>query len=776
MEERSLRVLEFHLFLQGLQTHASSEVGQALCMALRPASRPGEVEKRLQEVSEARDFLEVDGDIPLEGLAELRPILHQARAEGTCLPPQSLLQVQGTAVAADKALRFLLKSERSHPRLEEWGRKVPELRDLHEALQKAIGPRGEILDSASPELRRLRREISVLRARIRGALENLWEREDLRKVFQEQIITLRNERYVVAVKAEFKNTLPGIIHDQSQSRATFFIEPLSTLGENNELNMLLQDEMEEERRILLFLTDRVREESGEIRRAVEVLGHLDLVFAQAKWARACGATLPVLNDRGYWRIRGARHPLLGAKAVPIDLRLEPGQSTLILTGANAGGKTAALKTLGLLTLIAQSGVPIPADEGSEAAVFSKVFADIGDEQDLRENLSTFSAWIRSVAHILQEADESSLVLLDEVGGGTDPVEGAALTMAILDGLHSRGVKAMVTTHLHLLKAYGAIHPHVANVSVGFDPETLRPSYRLLYGLPGESHALLMAGKWGLPGEIVRKAHSYLGEGEQKTSQLLHSLEQTQREMERKLQEGEKIKREAEAFRRQTEILLHQTREEEKRLLTQVREEAQAAVQQARADLRLLISEFKAKGRTDLHRLGQEIQAVEERIDDWARKKKEEGRSSGAPETGPSSLDRPDAVLDRLKEVFAQRSGKKPFRPAKKGGIEYPIPSARREINLIGLRVGEAIPLVDKAIDEAFLGGLKELEVIHGAGTGRLRQAIREHLQDHPLVKGFLPGGPGRGGNGMTVADIGPAPSCRPAQRRSSKMGAEGDKR
>jgi DNA mismatch repair protein MutS2 len=611
-----------------------------------------------------------------------------------------------------------------------------------------------------------------LRARIRGTLENLWEREDLRKVFQEQIITLRNDRYVVAVKAEFKNTLPGIIHDQSQSRATFFIEPLSTLGENNELNMLLQDEKEEERRILLFLTDRVREKSKEIRRAVEVLGHLDLVFAKAKWARGCQGTLPALNDRGYWRLRGARHPLLGAKAVPIDLHLEPGQSTLILTGANAGGKTAALKTLGLLTLIAQSGVPIPAADGSEVAVFNKVFADIGDEQDLRENLSTFSAWIRSVAHILQEADESSLVLLDEAGGGTDPGEGAALTMAILDGLHNRGVKVMVTTHLHLLKAYGAIHPHVANVSVEFDPVTLRPSYRLLYGLPGESHALLMAQKWGLPAEIVRKAHNYRGEGEQKTSQLLQSLEQAQREMERKLQEGEKIKGEAEAFRQRTEILLRQTQEEEGRLLARVREEAQAVVQQARADLRLLISEFKAKGRTDLHRLGQEIQAVEERIGDWVREKSEEVKSSAGPETPPSSSVSPDATLDRLKEVFAQKSGEKSFRPAKRGRIDYPMPSAKREIKVIGLRVEEAIPLVDKAIDEAFLSGLKELEVIHGAGTGRLRQAVREHLQEHPLVRAFLPGGPGRGGNGVTVADIGPAPSSRPAQRRSSKIGAE----
>ncbi len=756
MEERSLRVLEFHLFLQDLQTRASSGVGQALCLALRPSPHMEEIERRLREVAEASDLLKLEGDIPLAGLLEVRPLLHQVRAEGTCLPPESLLQVKSTAAAAGRSQAFMRKAESFHPLLQEWTEEIPDLRDLQEELQSAIGPRGEILDSASPELRRLRREISLVRARIRQALENLWEKEELRKIFQEQIITLRSERYVVAVKAEFKNTLPGIIHDHSQSRATFFIEPLATLEENNELNLLLQDEKEEERRILLDLTARVRDRSGEISRAVEVLGHLDLVFAKAKWAHACGAKIPLLNEQGRWRLMGARHPLLGPKAVPIDLLLNREQSTLVITGANTGGKTAALKTLGLLTLMAQSGVPIPAAEGSETPVLEKVFADIGDEQNLQENLSTFSAWVRSVAKIMQEADSSSLVLLDEVGGGTDPVEGSALTMALLDGLRSRGAKTLVTTHLHLLKAYGAVHPDVVNVSVEFDPGTLRPTYRLIYGRPGESHALLMAEKWGLPHELVQKAQGYLGEGERKVSQLLQNLEKTQHEMEVRLQEAEEMKREAEGLRRQTEVLLAQTREEQERLLLQTREEARARVREAREELRRLINEFKARGRTDLHRLGQEIQAEEKKIDGWV----------SAPQ------DSPPATLSRLKEVFAQRSGKRAAKGTRRGLIDYPIPSARREIKIIGLHVEEALPLVDKAIDEAFLGGLKELEVIHGSGTGRLRQAIRDHLQEHPSVKSYFPGGPGRGGNGVTVVEIGPAPADRPAHRRANKMGAE----
>ena len=769
MEERSLRVLEFHLFLQGLQTYASSEVGQAVCLALRPSPRKEEVEKRLREVGEASDLLKVEGDIPLGGLQEVRPHLHQARAEGTCLPAESLLQVKSTAAASGKARGYLRKAGPSHPLLREVEERIPDLRDLYDELQAAIGPRGEILDSASPDLRRLRREASLVRARIRQALERLWEKEELRKIFQEQIITLRNERYVVAVKAEFKNSLPGIIHDQSQSRATFFIEPLTTLEENNDLNMLLQDEKEEERRILLALTTLIRERAREITRAVEMLGHLDLVFAEAKWAQAGGATIPSLNDHGRWNLRGARHPLLGPKAVPIDLFMDREQSTLIITGANTGGKTAALKTLGLLTLMAQSGVPVPAAEGSEMPVFGKIFADIGDEQSLQENLSTFSAWVRAISKIVQEADSSSLVLLDEVGGGTDPVEGAALTMALLDRLRSQGGKTVVTTHLHLLKAYGAIHPDVVNVSVAFNPETLRPTFRLIYGRPGESHALLMAEKWGLPHDLVQKAQGYLGEGEHKLSQLLQTLEQTQHEMEGKLREAEETRRQADSFRQQAAALSAQARKEEERLLLQTREEAREMVRQAREDLRRLINEFKAKGRTDLHRLDREIEAEEQKLGQWLLKK--HGEASGKEGALPSlAQESPPATLTQLKEAFAKRRAKKAGRSAKRGHLDYHIPSVKQEIKVIGLRVDEAIPLVDKAIDEAFLGGLKELEVIHGSGTGRLRQAIREHLQDHGSVKSFFPGGSGRGGDGVTVLEIGPAPADRLHQRRAPKMG------
>jgi len=742
MEERSLRVLEFNRFLRLFKEYATSEVGQSLSLALRPTINKVEVEHLLQEVAEARDMFQVAGDIPVAGLKEIRPLLSRIQVEGTCLLPEEFLLLRSTVEAAGRVKQFLRKMDSRYPLLREKRERIPELRFLQEKLQAALGARGEILDTASLEIKRLRQEISRARARIRQALEGLWEQESLKTIFQDQIVTLRNERYVVAVKSEFKNALPGIIHDQSQSRATYFIEPLATVDENNELNLLLKDEREEEQRILLRLTSLIRENSEDLAQAVEILGYLDLLLAKAKYARVTKGTIPLLNEDGHWRLPQARHPLIDSHSVvPVNLYLEEGKNTLIISGANAGGKTVALKTLGLLNLMAQCGIPIPAAEGSEVAVFEDIFADIGDEQSLQDNLSTFSAWIQSTARIIKGVGPSSLVLLDEVGGGTDPTEGAALTMALIDRLRESGAKTVVTTHLHLLKAYGAANQDVVNVSVEFDAATLRPTYRLIYGRPGESYALPMAEKWGFPPELVAKAKTYLGEGDRRVMELFQSLEQTQQKMEAKREEWEGLRKEAEAAREEARALSQQTQKEKEIILTQTREETQALITKAREDLRQLINDFKAQGRTDVHRLAKEITTKEEEVK----------RSFLAERT----------ELHPRKEVrIGQQSRAK--------AINYQIPEAARELNVIGLRVEEALPIMDKTIDEAFLAGLKELEVIHGAGTGRLRQAIRHHLKGHVLVKGFIPGGPGRGGDGVTVVEIGPQPGARASNRRPGR--------
>jgi DNA mismatch repair protein MutS2 len=771
MEERALRVLEFFPFLQTLKAHALTEVGQGLCLSLLPSREKGEIESRLQEVVEASRFMEEEGDIPLQGTLEIRPLLPRARAEGACLLPEDFLSIRSTLSASSRVRHFLETAAPRYARIQSLGKEIPEFDELRERLQSTIGPRGDILDSATEDLSRIRREIQKIRRRIRESLESLWGQESLRKVFQEQIITLRQDRYVLAVKAEWKNALPGIIHDQSQSRATFFVEPLTTVAENNELNLLLQDEKEEERRILLDLTAQVRKESAAISRAVALLGRFDLIFAKAKYARTSKCTIPFLNEEGFWDLRNARHPLLDPRlTVPVHLLLGKGQSTLILTGANTGGKTVSLKTLGLLTLMAQCGIPIPADEGSQVALVQKIFADIGDEQSLQDNLSTFSAWIRTTAQIVKEADSASLVLLDEVGGGTDPAEGAALTMALIDGLRSRGAKTLVTTHLHLLKAYGAIHPDVVNVSVEINPDTFRPTYRLVYGRPGESHALLMAEKYGLPVELIERAKNYVGEGDRKMGELLAGLERTQHEFEKQLRESGDLQRKAEIDREAAHAVLLRAAAEKDKLLEGARVEARQMIQEAREELRRLIQEFKTRGRSDLHRLGQGIKEQEEKFQQFLGAGKEGSETDPSSRTHHGDLKRFGAFSSLLRAP--ERSGEK-RKTGKKEElalaplVQYEMPTPARELKIIGLRIEEAIPLVDKAIDEAFLGGLGELEVIHGAGTGRLRRAVRDHLREHRLVKTFSPGGPGRGGDGVTVVAIGS--SVLPARQKMKRV-------
>jgi len=743
MKEHTLRVLEFFQFLDLLQEYTLSEVGRSNCLSLRPRHDIEKINILYGEVAEVMEILRVFGDLPLAGLYDLRTLLQASRAEGFILSPENFLKIKSTLGVAEKVKLFGQTFGPKYHHLQRWITQIPPLSGLYHTLCSTLGERGEILDSASANLQYLRLEIINLRTKIRKKLESLWAQENLKNIFQEQILTIRNGRYVLAIKAEWKNSLPGIIHDQSQSGATFFIEPFATVEENNELNLLLNEEKEEERRILKQLTDLVRENSNEISQTGQVLGYLDLLFAKAKYALATKSNIPLLNKEGEICLAEARHPFIpSSSVVPINLELKKGTSTLIISGANAGGKTVALKTLGLLTILAHCGIPIPAASESRVSIFNHIFAEIGDEQSLQENLSTFSAWVQTICQILQEADENSLVLLDEVGRGTDPNEGAALTMALLDELRERGTKTVVTTHLRLLKAYGSAHPDVVNVSVEFDIETHRPTYKLIYGRPGESYALPMAQKCGLPSGLIEKAQKYIGEGERRINELIQKLEERERQTEAKYQEYERLREEQKKLNQETKIILQQLKDGKKIILEQFRQDTLHLIETAREELRKIINDFKTKGRTDVHSLEKVIKTKEEEIKAMLLAAEE---------------DLPKAISG--KEIFQHSldaaNGKKELslRERKKVSIDFPIPNAPREINLIGLTVEDALPLVDKAIDEAFLAGLKELAIIHGAGTGRLRRAIRQHLQNHAFVKSFLPGSPGQGGDGVTVIEI-----------------------
>lgn len=756
MKEHTLRVLEFFQFLDLLKEYALSEVGRHNCLSLRPAHDIEEINILYQEIAEVMEILDTFGDLPLAGFCDLNPLLQASRAEGFILPPENFLKIKSTLGVAErvKILGQTFGSKYKH--LQSWITRIPNLENLYHTLCSTFGDRGEILDSASAQLQYLRLEIINLRAKIRKKLESLWDQENLKNIFQEQILTIRNGRYVLAIKAEWKNSLPGIIHDQSQSGATFFIEPLSTVEENNELNLLLNKEKEEERRILKQLTDLIRENSNKISQTGQVLGYLDLLFAKGKYALATKSIIPFLNKEGDICLEKARHPFIpSSSVVPINLELRRGTSTLIISGANAGGKTVALKTLGLLTILAHCGIPLPAASGSRVAIFNHIFAEIGDEQSLQDNLSTFSAWVETIRQILQEADENSLVLMDEVGRGTDPNEGAALTMALLDELRARGTKTVVTTHLRLLKAYGSAYPDVVNVSVEFDVETHRPTYKLIYGRPGESYAFPMAQKYGLSSELVEKAQKYISEGERRISELIQNLEERERQTEAKCQEYERLKEEQKKLTQETKIILQQLKNEKKAILDKFCQDTQSLIETAREELRKIINDFKKSGRSDVHSLEKIIKNKEKEIKAALVAEEEDiPKNLSGQNIFQHSLDAANE-----KKGISVEGRKKVF-------IDFQVPNAPREINLIGLTVEEALPLVDKAIDEAFLAGFKELTIIHGAGTGRLRRAIRQHLQSHTFVKSFLPGSSGQGGDGVTVIEIEPISSF--SKRKTGK--------
>jgi len=468
---------------------------------------------------ELKRILEILGDLPIRGLKDIEGILRKLEIEGSVLDVQELLEIHNQITLCKGLRRFFLKLEKIRtPHLQEKVSKLSSLKVLEREILQAINTKGEILDRASSTLSDIRHRMATVRERVKALLEHLLHQEELQPIFQEHLITLRNGRYVLLIKSDFKHRLEGIIHDQSQSRMTYFLEPLQVVSLNNEINILMAEEKEEEYRVLSDLSEKARDERENLWRDLEILGELDLLYAMARLSILLKGVEPILNEKGKIDMKDARNPILTLqqkdRVVPIDLRIGEGVRCLILSGANAGGKTVALKTLGLLTSMVQSGLPIPVAEGSEAAIFQDIFAVIGDEQNIEENLSTFSSHLLHLNQIVREAGGRSLVLLDELGVGTHASEGCALAMGFLDRLMESGASVVVTTHFDRLKAYGYLRPEVENVSVEFDEETLEPKYTLAYGSSGLSNAFLVAEKLGISEEVLQMARLYREGGEE----------------------------------------------------------------------------------------------------------------------------------------------------------------------------------------------------------------------------------------------------------------------
>jgi len=736
-------------------------------------------------------LLSMQPDLHLGGVHDLQDVLGQAERGGV-LSPSDLLHVRSSVLRARRLRQLLLANARTAPALADWGERLHDLEHVAAAISRAVSERGEVMDSASPRLARLRSEIHILQDRVSERIQRIARNPDNAAYLQETIVTQRQGRYVLPVRAEFKGKIPGIVHDQSGSGATLFVEPFSVVELNNDLRQRQAEEEEEMLRILRELSELVADEALYLHLMQDTLAGLDVILARARFADELNANAPELL--GFQRLpqftpeqhpgvildlRQARHPLLNpATVVPIDFHFSDDVFIIVITGPNTGGKTVSLKTAGLLALMAQAGMAIPAAPGSRLTLFENIFADIGDEQSIEQNLSTFSSHMNNIVRILGEATPHSLVLLDELGAGTDPEEGSALARALLQHLRDRGIPAAATTHYSEVKLFAHATAGVTNASVEFDLETLSPTYELTIGLPGRSNALAIARRLGMPREIVDLAESAIRPDSMTADSLLAEIREARdaaRQARKRAETRERIiiAREAEL----REQLAH-IEEARRATLNEAREEAQAELQALREEIRRVRARLGKGGVSQHERFVQEAEkALKARKE--AEKtlpesvESESGRISGPPRPGDivwvESLYSTGEVEDvwevdreaevrvgsfRIKLPFDQFEIKQRPQPepaAASGGYARPAQSPGMELDLRGMRVDEALEALDDYIDAAYLAELPWVRIIHGKGTGALRQVVRDFLRNHPVVSRYRSGEAGEGGGGVTIA-------------------------
>jgi len=784
MDKKTLRRLEYHKVLEQLAAFAGSPLGRERVLAMAPADDLDLILRWQAETSEGRELLRLDPTAELGGWKDIRTQLRRA-ARGAVLEPEDLIAVADTLTAGRMIKGFFNERGERYPLLADLALSLVSLPEMERKIKKAVLPGGGITDGASPELAQIRRKIVNAQARIKEHLEHVIRSPNYQKYLQDPIVTVRDGRYVVPVKIEYRAQVPGIVHDQSASGATLFIEPMAVVEKNNELRRLAVAEKQEVLKILTELTAGVAENAGAIEISLDALGELDFIMARAEHSRKLDAWAPALEGEAFLDIRRGRHPLLKGEVVPVDLRLGGDFDTLVITGPNTGGKTVTLKTAGLLVLMAQSGLHIPAGEGSRLGVFRRVFADIGDEQSIEQSLSTFSSHMTNIVEIVRRAGRDSLVLLDELGAGTDPAEGAALAQAILERLHAACVKTVATTHYSELKNYAFTRERVENASVEFDAITLRPTYRLLIGKPGRSNAFEIAARLGLPGELVEKARGFLTVEQAQVEELVRNLERTQQEAEVERQRAAILAEEAGVLKEKYEKMEVDLAARRESILARAAEEAAALVRSAGREAEAAVKELREK-------LAEEAARAREGAIREAREKLQKLQhrvSRAVPEKRPAG-DAPED-LRSSEEVFLPKFNQRGYvlTPPGPGGevqvqvgiikmnvplkelrrLEKPAPAEGRtgvagvllgkareispELDLRGQYAEEALLQVEKYLDDACLAGLSRVFLIHGKGTGSLRTAIHKQLKGHRRVKSFRLGEHGEGGFGVTVVDL-----------------------
>ncbi|NLL46095.1 MAG: endonuclease MutS2 [Clostridiales bacterium] len=782
--EKSLNTLELPAVLEMLCAEAVSESAKERAVALRPSANIYEIADRLKETSDAKALIAINGNPSFYGVKDVSGALVRAQ-RGGMLSTRELLDIAGVLRAARTVKSYSAAEGTSLAGL------FASLRGnkyLEETITNSITGEDEIADAASSELAAIRRHMRAASARVREALQKIISSPSYSKALQDPIITMRSDRYVVPVKAEHKNSVPGLVHDISASGATLFIEPMQAVKANNEIRELQAKEEKEIERILMALSAEAAAYRENIGSDFSILVELDLIFARAKLSYKLNCSEPEVSDKGGLVLRRARHPLLPQKsAVPIDIALGGDYDTLVITGPNTGGKTVSLKTLGLLCLMAQCGLHIPVDDGSRVCIFEKIMADIGDEQSIEQSLSTFSSHMTNIVQILEEAEENTLLLFDELGAGTDPVEGAALAIAIIEYARSRGAKIAATTHYAELKIYGTSTPGVMNASCEFDVETLRPTYRLVTGIPGKSNAFAISERLGLPRAIIADAESRLDSGSADFEKVLSELDERRQRMEKEQLEIKKLLLKAEEDEKKAAEYRKLIEREKEKAAKIARREADSILEEARRtadevfdELSRIRRESAKENWQEVNTTGSEIMRKINKAQDSMRRtsEKEAPAPSSRPVKAGDTVEilsigtkavvesvSPDRVLTlkagimkitaredevRLLEGETIKSAK---RIIAKSEAKLRTEAAKPEIDVRGMMSDEAVSAVEMFIDSAVLGRLETVRIIHGKGTGALRAAIQASLRKNRQVKSFRLGVYGEGESGVTIAQL-----------------------
>ncbi len=785
--EKSLLKLELDRVLEMLAERAGSELGKAGCRALRPVSDLEEVQALLSQTTAACDLSTRKGYPNFYEAQDVSFSLERAD-RGGALNPKELLRIAGTLRCA-RVVRGYTAEDEAPTVLDELFKCLTPNKYLEDKIFGAILSEEEIADNASPALADIRRHMKVQSAKIRESLQKIISSPAYAKSLREPIITIRDGRYVVPVKSECRNDVPGLVHDVSGSGGTLFVEPMSAVNANNALRELELKEKKEIERILAELSAEAANHREDINTNVTLLVQLDMVFAKAKLAYHMRAWAPEMNDQGRVELRKARHPLLDPKtAVPITLRLGTDFDSMVITGPNTGGKTVTLKTIGLLTLMAECGLHIPAGDGSRLSTFHAILADIGDEQSIAQSLSTFSSHMKTIVDVVEECDDRTLVLFDELGAGTDPAEGAALAIAIIEFCRTMGSRVVATTHYAEMKLYAMQTSGVINASCEFDVETLRPTYKLLIGIPGKSNAFAISRKLGLPEHILKEADDLVGKSDKDFEDVLTQLESQRQQMEVARQEAERLRQETAQIKQQSEAYHQQLRQEREKAMAQARKEAQQIIEDARITANRVGEELKALKKqlqesadtTNLNQRQTELRrALNEaesglRVGAPVERKPEPKREIMVGDTvellklgtrasvvainkdGTYELQAGIMKLKAKKDEIYLLEQENPYtqkaRP-KHSGREMKLAAMNPEVDLRGMDSVEAICVLDRYLDEAMRSNLKQVRIIHGKGTGVLRTAVHNDLKRNKFVKKYRLGVYGEGEDGVTIAEL-----------------------